>query len=65
MQPKLKFLDRYLTIWIFLAMTIGMGLGYFFPSISKITNTLSVGTTNIPLAIGLILVNRQQKVDTI
>ena len=55
MQPKLKFLDRYLTLWIFLAMTIGIGLGYFFPSISKITNTLSVGTTNIPLAIGLIL----------
>ncbi len=55
MQPKLKFLDRYLTIWIFLAMTIGIGLGYFFPSISKITNTLSVGTTNIPLAMGLIL----------
>ncbi|MFC0345384.1 ACR3 family arsenite efflux transporter [Epilithonimonas hispanica] len=55
MQPKLKFLDRYLTLWIFLAMTIGIGLGYFFPSISKISNTLSVGTTNIPLAIGLIL----------
>lgn len=55
MQPKLKFLDRYLTLWIFLAMAIGIGLGYIFPSISKITNSLSVGTTNIPLAIGLIL----------
>lgn len=55
MQPKLKFLDRYLTLWIFLAMAVGIGLGYFFPSISKVTNTLSVGTTNIPLAIGLIL----------
>ncbi|WP_312079227.1 ACR3 family arsenite efflux transporter [Chryseobacterium sp.] len=55
MQPKLKFLDRYLTLWIFLAMTIGIGLGYFFPSISKISNTLSVGITNILLAIGLIL----------
>lgn len=55
MQPKLKFLDRYLTIWIFLAMAIGVGLGHFFPSISNITNALSVGTTNIPLAIGLIL----------
>ncbi|MBE8712648.1 ACR3 family arsenite efflux transporter [Sphingobacterium hungaricum] len=55
MQPKLKFLDRYLTLWIFFAMALGLGLGYFFPGISKITNTLSVGTTNIPLAIGLIL----------
>ena len=55
MQPKLKFLDRYLTLWIFLAMAIGIGLGYIFPGISKITNALSVGTTNIPLAIGLIL----------
>lgn len=55
MQPKLKFLDRYLTLWIFLAMAFGVGLGYFFPNISNITNSLSVGTTNIPLAIGLIL----------
>lgn len=55
MQPKLKFLDRYLTLWIFLAMVAGIGLGYFFPGISKITNALSVGATNIPLAIGLIL----------
>ncbi len=55
MQPKLKFLDRYLTLWIFLAMAIGIALGHFLPSISKITNSLSIGTTNIPLAIGLIL----------
>lgn len=55
MQPKLKFLDRYLTLWIFLAMALGLGLGYFFPGISKIANSLSVGTTNIPLAIGLVL----------
>lgn len=55
MQPKLKFLDRYLTLWIFLAMATGIGLGYFFPAISQITNAMSVGTTNIPLAIGLIL----------
>jgi ACR3 family arsenite transporter len=55
MQPKLKFLDRYLTLWIFLAMLIGVGLGFFFPGISNVTNSLSVGTTNIPLAIGLIL----------
>ncbi|MFC4163562.1 ACR3 family arsenite efflux transporter [Epilithonimonas zeae] len=55
MQPKLKFLDRYLTLWIFLAMATGISLGYFFPVISQITNAMSVGTTNIPLAIGLIL----------
>lgn len=55
MQPKLKFLDRYLTLWIFLAMAVGIGLGHFFPNISNLTNTLSLGTTNIPLAIGLIL----------
>ena len=55
MQPKLKFLDRYLTLWIFLAMAFGVGLGYFFPNISNITDSLSIGTTNIPLAIGLIL----------
>jgi len=55
MKTKLKFLDRYLTLWIFLAMIIGVGLGYFFPGISIITNSFSSGTTNIPLAIGLIL----------
>ncbi len=55
MQPKLKFLDRFLTLWIFLAMLLGVGLGYFFPDISTVTNSLSLGTINIPLAIGLIL----------
>lgn len=55
MQPKLKFPDNYLTLWIFLAMAVGVALGHFFPGISKITNSLSVGTTNIPLAAGLIL----------
>ena len=55
MNPKLKFLDRFLTLWIFLAMAVGVGLGYFFPSIANITNSFSVGTTNIPLAVGLIL----------
>lgn len=55
MQPKLKFLDRYLTLWIFLAMAIGVGLGYLFPNISTLTDSLSIGTTNLPLAIGLIL----------
>jgi ACR3 family arsenite transporter len=55
MKTKLKFLDRYLTLWIFLAMIIGVGLGHFFPGISVITNSFSSGTTNIPLAVGLIL----------
>lgn len=55
MQPKLKFLDRYLTLWIFLAMAIGVGIGHYFPGIAHVTNSLSVGATNIPLAIGLIL----------
>ena len=55
MNPKLKFLDRYLTLWIFLAMIVGVSLGYFFPEISKVTQSVSSGTTNIPLAVGLIL----------
>lgn len=54
-RKKLSFLDRYLTLWIFLAMAIGVGLGYFFPGISDNINSMSKGTTNIPLAIGLIL----------
>lgn len=55
MNVQLKFLDRYLTLWIFLAMIIGIGLGCFFPNISVTINSLSSDTTNIPLAIGLIL----------
>ncbi len=55
MQPKLKFLDRYLTLWIFLAMSLGVGIGTVFPNLSENINSLSIGTTNIPLAIGLIL----------
>lgn len=55
MQPKLKFLDRYLTLWIFIAMAIGVALGYLFPDIKVIFDGLSFGSTNIPLAIGLIL----------
>lgn len=55
MKSKLKFLDRYLTLWIFLAMALGIGLGHFLPHIATITTTLSAHTTNIPLAIGLIL----------
>ena len=55
MKTRLKFLDRYLTLWIFLAMAIGVGLGVIFPNISQVNESLSVGSTNIPLAIGLIL----------
>ncbi|SEL36658.1 arsenite transporter, ACR3 family [Chitinophaga rupis] len=54
-RKKLGFLDRYLTLWIFLAMAAGIGLGYFFPSSATFINSFSTGTTNIPLAVGLIL----------
>ena len=52
---KLSFLDRNLTLWIFVAMVIGVGIGYFFPSFPTVINSLSSGSTNIPIAIGLIV----------
>ncbi|MBY0425259.1 MAG: ACR3 family arsenite efflux transporter, partial [Cytophagales bacterium] len=54
-RKKLGFLDRFLTLWIFIAMALGVGIGYFFPSSSSFINSFSNGTTNIPLALGLIL----------
>lgn len=55
LTKKLSFLDRYLTVWIFSAMLIGIGLGYFLPSVPDFWNQFQSGTTNIPIAIGLII----------
>ena len=55
-QPGLSFLDRYLTLWIALAMAIGISLGYFFPTeVSALNTRVSMGTTNLPIALGLII----------
>ncbi|MBK8808274.1 MAG: ACR3 family arsenite efflux transporter [Bacteroidales bacterium] len=54
-QKRLKFLDQYLTLWIFLAMGLGVFMGWAIPQVAKFWNSLSSGTTNIPIAIGLIV----------
>ena len=51
----LSFLDRYLTGWIFLAMAVGVGIGYFWPGVASFTESFNIGTTSIPIAVGLIL----------
>lgn len=55
MKVRMKFLDRYLTLWIFLAMGLGVLIGNVFPNISNLMDSLSIGTMNVPLAIGLIV----------
>lgn len=52
---KMSFLDRYLTVWIFLAMALGVAIGFVYPEVAQWNESMSVGSTNIPLAIGLIL----------
>jgi ACR3 family arsenite transporter len=55
LTKKLSFLDRYLTLWIFLAIGLGIGIGYFLPGVTQFITGLQVGTTSVPIAVGLIL----------
>jgi len=52
---RLSFVDRYLTLWIFMGMAVGVGTGYIFPVVKDLINAFQVGTTNIPIAVGLVL----------
>jgi ACR3 family arsenite transporter len=54
-SKKLSFLDRYLTLWIFAAMLVGIGAGWLIPGVKDFVNVFTIGTTNIPIAAGLIL----------
>jgi|WetSurMetagenome_2_1015567.scaffolds.fasta_scaffold279079_2 ACR3 family arsenite efflux pump ArsB len=57
---QLSFLDRYLTLWIFLAMGIGVGIGWLFPGASTLLSRMSMGTTSVPIAVGVFGITSQE-----